>query len=71
VRGRAALAAGLLAALAAGTGAAAGQTLPSDAASGKPLPPFVLPDLEGRSVGPPTFEGRSPVLVVFITASIS
>ena len=66
MRWRAALAAGLLAALVPGAGAAAGQTLPSDAASGKPLPPFVLPDLEGRSVGPPTFEGRSPVVVVFI-----
>ena len=66
MRGRAAFVAGLFAAFAAATGSAAGQALPPDTPSGKPLPPFVLPDLEGRSVGPPTFEGRSPVVVVFI-----
>ena len=66
MRGRAAFVAGLFAAFAAAAGTAAGQALPPDTPSGKPLPPFVLPDLEGRSVGPPTFEGRSPVVVVFI-----
>jgi len=65
--GRRALAAvGFLVALAAGAGPASGQALPPDAPSARPLPPFVLRDLEGRSVGPPTFEGQSPVLVAFI-----
>lgn len=66
VRRADALAAGLFALLAAVSAAAAGQPVPPDTPASHPLPPFTLPDLEGRMIGASTFEGRSPVLVVFV-----
>lgn len=61
-----AVAAGLLAAFVAAASAAGGQSLPVDTPANQPLPPFTFPDLEGRLIGASTFEGQSPVVVVFI-----
>lgn len=56
----------LSATLGAGTGRAAERPLPPEPPATKPLPPFALPDLEGRTVSLAMFQGRTPVVVAFI-----
>jgi peroxiredoxin len=56
----------LFATLGAGAGRAAERPLPPEPPATKPLPPFVLPDLQGRTVSLAMFQGRTPVVVAFI-----
>ncbi len=52
--------------LTAGTAWSAQAPRPPEGPATKPLPPFALPDLEGRTVSLAMFEGRTPVVIAFI-----
>jgi peroxiredoxin len=66
MRPRLALAAIALATLHAGTGVSAETPRPQELPATRPLPPFALPDLEGRTVSLAMFQGRTPVVVAFV-----